>query len=133
MGHWFDPHLVYPLNYFSFQPLLHNWCNKGNDMCYPVSRIMPIKDPLLLIRKRSVHKVVEVGFLSHYVFCHNHMSITIYRNVLTASLNKPFPSFLFLFCSSICCLRSLSDALYMFVVCGHCLMYYTCLLFKIIV
>ena len=24
-----------PLNYFSFQPVLHDWCNKGCGMCYP--------------------------------------------------------------------------------------------------
>ena len=27
-------HGVDPLSYFSFQPVLHDWCNKG--MCYPV-------------------------------------------------------------------------------------------------
>ena len=25
-----------PLNYFSFLPVLHNWCNKDCGMCYPV-------------------------------------------------------------------------------------------------
>ena len=25
-----------PLSYFSFQPVLHNWCNKGRGMCYSV-------------------------------------------------------------------------------------------------
>ena len=25
-----------PLSYFSFQPVLHDWCNKGRGMCYPV-------------------------------------------------------------------------------------------------
>ena len=29
-------HGVDPLSYFSFQPVLHDWCNKGRDMCYPV-------------------------------------------------------------------------------------------------
>ena len=24
------------LNNFSFQPVLHDWCNKGRGMCYPV-------------------------------------------------------------------------------------------------
>ena len=38
-----------PLNYLSFQPVLHNWCNKGRGMCYPVCRMMHIKEPLLLI------------------------------------------------------------------------------------
>ena len=25
-----------PLSYFPFQPVLHDWCNKGCGMCYPV-------------------------------------------------------------------------------------------------
>ena len=29
-------HGVDPLSYFSFQPVLHDWCNKGLGMCYPV-------------------------------------------------------------------------------------------------
>ena len=28
--------MVDPLRYFSFQPVLHDWCNKGCGMCYPV-------------------------------------------------------------------------------------------------
>ena len=28
-------HGVDPLSYFSFQPVLHDWCNKGCGMCYP--------------------------------------------------------------------------------------------------
>ena len=45
--------MVDPLSYFSFQPVLHNWCNKGCGMCYPVCGMMHIKEPLLLIRKSS--------------------------------------------------------------------------------
>ena len=33
-------HGVDPLSYFSFQPVLHDWCNKGRGMCYPVCSIM---------------------------------------------------------------------------------------------
>ena len=29
-------HGVDPLSYFSFQPMFHDWCNKGRGMCYPV-------------------------------------------------------------------------------------------------
>ena len=29
-------HMVDPLSYFSFHPVLHNWCNKGCGMCCPV-------------------------------------------------------------------------------------------------
>ena len=28
--------MVDPLSYFSVQPVLHDWCNKGRGMCYPV-------------------------------------------------------------------------------------------------
>ena len=33
----------YPLSYFSFQPVLHDWCNKGRGMCYPVCGTVHIK------------------------------------------------------------------------------------------
>ena len=29
-------HGVDILSYFSIQPVLHDWCNKGYGMCYPV-------------------------------------------------------------------------------------------------
>ena len=45
--------MVDPLRYFSFLPVLHNWCNKGCGMCYPVSGMVNIKEPLLLIGKSS--------------------------------------------------------------------------------
>ena len=47
-------HGVDPLSYFSFQPVLHNWCNKGRGMCYPVCGMVHIKEPLLLIDKSSI-------------------------------------------------------------------------------
>ena len=28
--------MVDPLRHFSFQPELHDWCNKGRGMCYPI-------------------------------------------------------------------------------------------------
>ena len=43
-------HGVDPLSYFSFQPVLHDWCIKSRGMCYPVH----IKEPLLLIDKSSL-------------------------------------------------------------------------------
>ena len=54
--------MVDPLSYFSFQPMLHDWCNKGRDMCYPVFGVVHIKEPLLLIGKSS-----PCGFLSRYM------------------------------------------------------------------
>ena len=38
----------------SFQPVLHDWCNKGRRMCYPVCGMVHIKEPLLLIDKSSL-------------------------------------------------------------------------------
>ena len=46
-------HGVDPLSYFLFQPVLHDWCNKGRGMCYPVCGMVHIKEPLLLNRKSS--------------------------------------------------------------------------------
>ena len=57
-------HGVDPLSYFSFQPVLHDWYNKGRGMCYPVCGMVHIKEPLLLIDKSS--HVAAAGFLSHY-------------------------------------------------------------------
>ena len=43
-----------PLSYFSFQPVLHDWCTKGRGMCYRVCGMVHIKEePLLLIEKSS--------------------------------------------------------------------------------
>ena len=61
MGHRIDPswggsilHVVNPLSYFSLQPVLYDWCNKGRGMCYPVCGMVHIKEPLLLIGKNSL-------------------------------------------------------------------------------
>ena len=86
---------VDPLSYFSFQPVLHVWCNKGRGMCYPVCGMVHIKEPLLLIGKSSL-----CGG-SGFPFSLSEWSLTIcltpYNrkyNVLSASLNKTFCSFL---------------------------------------
>ena len=51
---WYLLHGVDPLSYFSFQPVLHDWCNKGRGICYPVCGMVHIKEPLLLIDKSSL-------------------------------------------------------------------------------
>ena len=51
-----------PLNCFSFQPVLYDWCNKGCGMCYPVSGIVHIKAPLLLL-ERVAYVVAAVNFV----------------------------------------------------------------------
>ena len=38
-------------SYFLFQPVRHDWCNKGHGMCYPVCGMVHIKEPLLLIEE----------------------------------------------------------------------------------
>ena len=43
-----------PLSYFLIQPVLHDWCNKGHGMCYPVCGMVHIKEPLLLIDKNGL-------------------------------------------------------------------------------
>ena len=79
--------------YFSFQPVLHDWCNKGRGMCYPVCGMVHIKEPLLLIDKSSLCGV------SGFPFSLSEWSLTIcltpYNrryNVLSASLNQTFIS-----------------------------------------
>ena len=52
MGRRIDPSWGGPIELF-FQPVLHDWCNKGRGMCYPVCGMMHIKEPLLLIGKNS--------------------------------------------------------------------------------
>ena len=46
--------MVDPLSYFLFQPVLHDWYNKGHGMCYPVCGMLHIKEPLLPIGKSSL-------------------------------------------------------------------------------
>ena len=80
-----------PFSYFLFWPVLHDWCNKGCCMCYPVCVIVHIKEPLLLIGKSSPCSSDSRFPLSLsgpllYIRCH----ITINKNVLNASLNKTF-------------------------------------------
>ena len=66
--------MVDPLSYFSFQPVPHNWCNKGCFMCYPVCGMVHIKEHVLLIRKCNY--VAAAGFLSCFLL--SEWSFTIY-------------------------------------------------------
>ena len=50
MGRQIDPSWCGPTELFL---VLHDWCNKGHGMCYPVCGILHIKELLLLIRKSS--------------------------------------------------------------------------------
>ena len=53
--------MVNPLSYFSFQPVPHEWYNKGCGMCCPVSGVVYYKDPLLII-EQVAHVVAAAGF-----------------------------------------------------------------------
>ena len=72
MGRRIDP----PLSYFSFQPVLHDWCNKGRGMCYPVCGMVHIKESLLLIEKSSPCVRQRVSSLAIWMVL-NHMSDAI--------------------------------------------------------
>ena len=64
------------LFHFSLQPVLHDWCNKGCGMYYPVCGMMHIKEPLLLIGKSSLCGGSGFSFVTiRMVF--NHMSDAI--------------------------------------------------------
>ena len=78
--------------HWSFQPVLHNWCNKGCGMCYPVFGMMHIKEPLLLIGKSSLCGSSGFPLTIWRPFTWRH--ITVNKNVLNVSLNNTFPSFL---------------------------------------
>ena len=60
--------MVDPLTYFSFQPVHHDWCNKGHGICYPVCGMMNIKEPMPLIGKKSPYGGSR--FLSRYLYGH---------------------------------------------------------------
>ena len=47
---------------------LHDWCNKGHGMCYPVCGMVHIKEPLLLIGKSSPCGGNLVSSLSEWYF-----------------------------------------------------------------
>ena len=67
--------MVEPLNYFSFQPVLDDWYNKGRGrpMWYSVCLMVHIKEPLLIIGKSNL--VAAAGFFS--------LSLSIYIYTLS--------------------------------------------------
>ena len=61
-------HGVDPLSYFSFQPVLHDWCNKGRDMCYPVcGRDVAYKRTLAVISERVAHVSGPLPYVRRYI------------------------------------------------------------------
>ena len=69
--------------YFSFQPVLHDLCNKARGMCYPLCGMVHIKEPLLLIEKSSPYG--GSGFP---------LSLSEWSFTICLTLNKIFPSFI---------------------------------------
>ena len=67
--------MVHPLRYVSFQPVLHNWCNKGCGICYQVLWDNVYKRTLAA-NERISHVVAAAGFFSYCVVLY-HMSDTI--------------------------------------------------------
>ena len=53
MDRQIDPSWGGPIELFLFQPVHHDWCNKGCGMCYPVGGMVHVKNQLLLIRERA--------------------------------------------------------------------------------
>ena len=92
MGRRMDPTWSGPIEIFLVPAIFHDWCNKGCGMCYPVSGMVHIKEPLLLIGKTS--QCGGSGFhlsLSEWSFT---ICATPYNrkyNVLSVSLNTKFP------------------------------------------
>ena len=60
----FIKHILSLISCISFQPVLHDWCNKGRGLCYPVWDA-GYKRTLAVNRKKVAH-VAAAGFLSHY-------------------------------------------------------------------
>ena len=81
-------------SYFSFLQVLPDWCNKGHGMCYTVSKMVHIKEFLLIIGKSSpCGSSGSPLLLSEWSFTICFMSYNRKSNVLSGSLNKTFPSF----------------------------------------
>ena len=82
-------HGVNPLSYFSFQPVLHDWCNKGRAMCYPVCGMVHIKETLLLIGNSSPCGGSRFPLsLSEWSFTICTIGLTVNKNMLSASLKN---------------------------------------------
>ena len=61
--------MVDPLSYFSFHPVLHDWCTKGCGMCYPVCD--GAYKRTLAVNRRVAPEVAAAGFLSDQVVLHH--------------------------------------------------------------
>ena len=69
--------MVDPLSYFSLHSLLHDWCNKGHGMCYPVWDSTYNRTLVVGQKERNV---AAAGFLSSYLrfplpYARRHISV----------------------------------------------------------
>ena len=88
-------YIILNLISLSFQPVPHDWCNKGCGVCYPVCVMVHIKETLLLIRKSSLCGSSRFPlYLSGPLPFSGLTPYNRNQNVLSALLNKTFPSFL---------------------------------------
>ena len=86
--------MVDTMTYFSIKSVLHDWCNKGHGMCYPVCGMVNIKETLLLIGKSSSSSggsrfPLSLSDLS-FTICltlYNHECIIKIKHILPSSHN----------------------------------------------
>ena len=73
-SNWFL--LMDPLSLFVFHPVLHNWYNNWQSMCYPIYVIVQVKYLLFLIN--GGYRVSIYGFMGHWVnpSCWMHWAIS---------------------------------------------------------
>ena len=95
MGRQIDPSWGGPIELYHVPSVLHDWCNKGRGMCYLVCGMVHVKEPLLLFGKSSpcASSCFPLS-LSEWSFTICPTPYNRKQNVLSASLNKTFPSFL---------------------------------------
>ena len=76
---------------FSLQPVLHDWCNKGSGVCYPVCGMMHIKEPLLLIGKCSPcdHLLLISCLVTFYFFGYSRLGLASTAPLLKTAQGPP--------------------------------------------
>ena len=72
--------MVDPLSYLLLQPVLHNWCNKGHGMCYPVCGMMHIKT-LAANQKDRTYEQAMVGTCARNRRALQQLTVTVNRKM----------------------------------------------------
>ena len=79
--------MVDPLSYFSFQSVIHDWCNIGRGISYPVCGMIDAYKITLAAKSERVAYVAAAGFLSRNLNDSQpsvRRHITVNKNVLSA-------------------------------------------------